>query len=34
MSSAASLTTVLASVAFGLIVLGIGHRIFGEKSST
>jgi hypothetical protein len=33
MSSVASLVTVLASVAFGLIVLGIGMRIFGERAS-
>ena len=32
MSSTASLITVLASVAFGLIVIGIGARIFGERS--
>jgi hypothetical protein len=32
MSSAASLITVLASVAFGLIVLAVGHRVMGEKT--
>jgi hypothetical protein len=32
MSSTASLITVLASVAFGLIVIGIGSRLFGERS--
>jgi len=33
MSSAASLITLLASVAFGLIVIGIGVRLFGARSS-
>jgi hypothetical protein len=33
MSSTASLITVLASVAFGLIVIGVGHRLFGERTS-
>jgi hypothetical protein len=33
MSSTASLITVLASVAFGLIVIGIGIRLFGDRSS-
>ena len=32
MSSTASLITVLASTAFGLIVIGIGTRLFGERS--
>jgi hypothetical protein len=33
MSSTASLITVLASVAFGLLVIGIGHQLFGSKTS-
>jgi hypothetical protein len=33
MSSTASLITVLASVAFGLIVIGVGTRLFGERRS-
>jgi hypothetical protein len=32
MSSTASLVTVLASVAFGLIVIGIGMQLFGERT--
>jgi hypothetical protein len=31
MSSAASLITLLASVAFGLIVIGVGHRVVPPK---
>jgi hypothetical protein len=33
MSSTASLITVLAASVGGLIVIGIGHFIFGEKPS-
>jgi hypothetical protein len=33
MSSTASLITVLASVAFVLIVIGVGTRLFGERPS-
>ena len=32
MSATASIITVLASVAFGLIVIGIGTRLFGSKA--
>jgi hypothetical protein len=33
MSSTASLITVLASVAFGLLVIGIGTYLFGNRTA-
>ncbi len=33
MSSAASLITVLASVAFGLIVIAVVVRVFGDRTT-
>jgi hypothetical protein len=32
MGSTASIITVLASVAFGLLVIGIGTRLFGSRT--
>jgi hypothetical protein len=32
MSSTAGVIIVLGSVAFGLVVIGIGTRLFGERS--